>query len=176
MKSICQAFKLGQTCAAGNNQPTPKLNIARKFVVACLTITMVLGPISGAVADEGFMVMQYEFELSEKPKFRQLNLAWQDNFGAIQSFEFEQSKKPNVVIPLYSTNPKRPGLFNRLDSADTEEGKRSKISVGAVVSTLVGLGVLAAYAYAAGKCTKHFLDGPDFYGEPDSDYRYCEAL
>lgn len=177
MKSVCQSSIASPSNPTVSYDPpsTPR-NMMRKIVVTGLTISMVAGPVTAAWADEGFMVMQYEFALSKKPEFRQLNLAYQGGFGATRSFEFEQSKQPSVVIPLYSTDSKKPGLFNRFDDAEAEEDGGSKIGIGAVLGALLGLGVVAAYAYAAGKCTKYFLDGPDFYGEPDSDSHYCEAL
>lgn len=176
MISILRGSKCARPCAAGNNQTSTNRNAVRKIIAACVAVAMAFGPTGSVLADEGFMVMQYEFELSKTPKFRQINLTWQDKFGAIRPYGFEPHEQISIAVPLYSANPKRPGLFNRLDAEESEEDGKPKVGIGAVVATLVGLGLLAAYTYAAGKCAKHIFDGPDIYGEQDSDSRYCEAL
>ena len=104
-----------------------------------------------AVAGEGYMLMQTEFELSKKPKFRQLNFAYQDNFGASTNFGIGQANRRSVVIPLYSNTPGTSGLLNRLDD---EVKHKEKVTFGQVVLTGLGLVVVGAYMYGVVRCVK----------------------
>ena len=114
-------------------------------------------------------MMQYEFALGKKPGFRQLNLVYQDNFGETESFDPGYVEKSSVAIPLYSMNPRTPGIFNRLEDDQSGEEDESKVDIRAVVSGLVVLGVIALYTYAAVKCVEDI----DNY---EQNSAACEAL
>lgn len=161
MKPPRTAFSTGQSI--------PPVDTVRRssgttplFGISALLLALVLAttPTVGVHADDGYMVMQYQFELSKNPKFSQLNFAYQEGVGGGLWTYYGSTGKPGIVIPLYSTDPKRPGLFNSLDdspSENDEEGEK-KMSAGAVLSTILGVGVLAAYAYATGKCFSDMAD------------------
>lgn len=91
---------------------------ARKIILLCLTLSLVNTHAAGALADGGAVVMQYEFTLSNKPKFRQFNLAYRGDLGPIHSFGAAHVGASGMVVPLYSLNPQTPGLFNHRYHAD----------------------------------------------------------
>jgi len=175
MKLTKQVFLSGQKLTPDNEwSPVSQKSLMRKLIVTSLAVTLATAPVVGALADDGFMVMQMEFNLDKKPGFRQLNLAYQEGFGTSQWFYPGEAAKPGIVIPLYSMNPRTPGLFNSLDSPESEEDDEPKPGIGAVLGALLGLGLLAAYAYATGKCIKDTFDY-DYYGDSSSGSDACEA-
>lgn len=155
MKPSRPIFNTGQVIppvdTAGQSPETRGRRAGRGLFLALVLATM---SVPGVHADDGYMVMQYQFELSKNPKFRQLNFAYQEGVGGGLWTYYSNTRKPGIVIPLYSTDPKEPGLFNSLDESPSENGEEGdkKMSAGAVLSTILGVGVLAAYAYATGKC------------------------
>lgn len=171
-----------QVTTPGNSNPsldagTPKSrhSLARKVIVMCLALTIVKPPVTGALADEGHMMMQYEFELSKKPKFRQINLAYRYNFDGTTAFYHGEAAAPGVVLPLYSLNPHTPGLLNRLDGEKSDKDGEAKMGIGAVLGTLLGLGLIAAYAYTGVKCIQD-ISSYDYYGDSDAASGACDAF
>ena len=99
----------------------------------------------------------------------QLNFAYQEGVGVSQ-WSYHGDVRPAIVVPLYSADPRKPGLFNQLDGPDSgnEQGGEKK-GIGAVLSAILGLGALAAYAYATGKCI-------DDIGDADTESAACDAV
>ena len=94
-------------------------SVIRKVMAICLAVIMATAPITGAIADSGFMKMQLEFGISKKPSFRQLNITYQNysGFGEKQSFHHgETTSPPGINIPLFSMGARSPGLINLLYS------------------------------------------------------------
>ena len=82
MESMPQPLKAEQTDPAINVlKPTPRKTFVLLLVIACMATTMATAPTGGVSAGGGLMIMQYEFSLSKKPVFHQLNLAFQDDVG-----------------------------------------------------------------------------------------------
>jgi hypothetical protein len=129
--------------------------IGRQFAV-WLCILLIVVPVPQAAAQEGYLVMQYEFSLSKKPRFRQLNLAYQDNAGTASTLGEWQAPQDMMRIPLYSRDPGVPGLFNRLDDNDEEGDDKSGGAFGQVLAVMLGVGVIGLYVYAAGKCISEY--------------------
>ena len=148
--------------------------LSRQLTATCLALTLATIPFSQAWADGGYMVMQFQFELSSKPNFRQLNMAYQEGVARTHWAYYGESRKPGILVPLYSMNPREPGLFNELlfnrlgkPGAEEEEGKPGGIR--AVVSAILGAGIIAAYAYATGKCVEDI-------GNAVQDSAACDAV
>ena len=141
----------------------PGISLGRNVIVMWVAVFMAIAPIVGARADSGAMVIQYEFSLNKKAKFRQLNLAYQNfsGLGATQSTYTGETARPGVVIPLYSLDTRSPGLFNllfdeerRLNTfgLDSSESNDSKKGSAGVVLLLVGVvGGLTYYAISEAK-------------------------
>ena len=147
----------------------PGQRFALRVTSTFLSLALITTPLAGAFAGDGYMVMQYQFELSQKPRFRQLNLTYQEGVEASQ-WSYHGDAKPGIVVPLYSMDPRKPGLFNRLDEPDSqgEQGDK-KTGIGAILSAILGVGVLAAYAYATGKCFEDI-------GDAKNESAACDAV
>ena len=93
-----------------------------------MTLILTTTPVARLHAEDRYLVIQYQFQLSKKPKFRQLNPANQEGVGSNLWTYSSESGKPAIIVPLYSTNPRRPGLFNSLDKPPSkeDEGKRRR--------------------------------------------------
>lgn len=147
----------------------------RKLSATCLALVLAIAPIVGARADDGYMVMQVQFDLNKKAQFRQINMAYQEGVGTSLWSYYGETLKSGVVVPLYSLDIRNPGLFNqllfnRLDEPESEdENEKPKTSIRAVLSGILGAGIIAAYAYATGKCVDDISNGV-------TDSSACEAL
>ena len=146
----------------------------RGLAVACLAINLVGAPVSGALADEGFMGIQYEFALGKKLKLRQVNLTFKPDISLNQGFDFEHARPAGIAIPLYSTDPRMPALLNYLSNSDAGGEGKSKVTAGAVIGVVLGVGILGLLVYAAGKCANDtFSVNLD---ESKQDDRACDSL
>lgn len=147
----------------------PGQRFALRVISTCLSLVLITTPLAGAFAGDGYMVMQYQFELSKNPRFRQLNLAYQEGIEGSQ-WSYHGDVKPGIVVPLYSTDPRQPGLFNRLDDPDSkDEQGDEKTGIGAILGAILGVGALAAYAYATGKCIEDI-------GDAETESAACDAV
>jgi hypothetical protein len=184
MKSVNPTFIPGPPPRALNLfKPKPGKSLVRNVIITWVTVFMSIAPIIGVRADGGAMVIQYEFSLNKKAKFRQLNFAYQDfsGLGAKQSTYTGETARPGVVIPLYSMDTRSPGLINLLFTEerqlntfglDSSESNDSKKGSTGVVLLLVGvMGGLAYYAISEAKkggCSDgeiglSFVTGSDTY-------------
>ena len=141
----------------------------RRRIAVLICILSIVIPVPQAAAQEGYLVMQYEFSLSKKPRFRQLSLAYQDNAGITGTLGAWQAPQEMMRIPLYSVKPGVLGLFNRLDDDDEEGDDKSGGSFGQLVGVVLGVGVIGLYVYAAGKCISEY----SIFEETPNE---CEAL
>ena len=187
MKSANPTFIPGRPARTLNLfKPKPGKSLVRNVIVMWVAVFMAIAPIVGARADSGAMVIQYEFSLNKKAKFRQLNLAYQNysGLGATQSTYTGETARPGVVIPLYSLDTRSPGLFNLLfdeerrlytfglDSSESNDSKKGSTGVALL---LVGvLGGLTIYAINEAKkdgCSNAAI-GLSFV--TGSDTQWCE--
>ena len=155
-------------------QRNPGKLLSRRITSTCLALTLATTPFSWAWADAGYMVMQFQFELSSKPIFRQLNMAYQEGVARSQWAYYGESGKPGILVSLYSMNPREPGLFNellfnRLEKPESEEEEGKPGGIRAVLSAILGAGIIAAYAYASGKCVEDI-------GNAVQDSAACDAV
>ena len=121
MKTKCKRVHYRQYHHLDNRRSLARdQSIFRKIIVGVIALSLSAIPVTGAVAGEGYILMQAEFGLSKMPKFRQLNLAYQDQSGLTNTFDFDPYRSSIVVVPLYSTMRGDTGLFNRLDEEKAE--------------------------------------------------------
>lgn len=166
MKPVSSTFFYGNTVRTLNlikwqYQKSFFRNVTTMWVAAFMAIA----PMIGARADGGAMVIQYEFSLNKKAKFRQINLAYRSfsEFGSTQPFHSGETAGPGVIIPLYSINTRSPGMFNLLfDSEwqqnafglDTSESNDSKIG-STIAALLITGGVVGLVAYAVSEASEN---------------------
>ena len=136
--------------------PTTGNSIAKNVAIALAVIVTSITFILPASADSGGIQMQFEFSLDKTPKFRQFNLALQNEsaFGHTNLRPFEEKHDIDFNALLYSTNIQSPGLINfllpqrlhygALGQASSDSNDSRKRSAGAV---LIGIGVLGLIAY-----------------------------
>lgn len=163
-------------------QPSPSIQITlsiskivRKFIAGSLIVVAALATAVGQPIEDGYTVLQIEIDLGSKVAFNKFNLAWEFAPGQDPSFHSHGSSVHQARIPLYSSNPHQPGLFNILasnaswleapeadGSAPEEPGKAKR-----VLATLVVLGFVGGIAYTQykeGGCPKPTYQGCDYIG------------
>jgi hypothetical protein len=146
----------------------------RQLAAVCISLTLAGTPVTGALADEGFTTVQFEFALGKTVKLRQVKLAFQGELSPTQGFTIERIGQSGVAIPLYSMNAQAPGLLNYLNvSGDKGKGK-SGASAGTVIAVVVAVGLLGVLAYGVGKCIKETTDY-DFDGSKQDD-KSCSSV
>jgi hypothetical protein len=134
-------------------------SISRKFVVGVIALSLSAIPVTGAVAGEGYILMQAEFGLSKIPKFRQLNLAYQDQSGLTKTFDLDPYRSSIVAVPLYSSKRGDTGLFNRLHKVEKQKGEGAGAQILNGVKFVLGLGLVGGVVYMYGKCLGESEDG-----------------
>ena len=151
------------------------MDLQRSITIA-LCATMLALPFQSVTAEEGYLVMQYEMSLGKKPAFRQLNLSYQDNLGTTGSMGDWRPSQERMHISLYSPNPRTPGLFNQLDGKTSDDDEKTEGTVGKVVGTVLGIGILGLYVYAASECVSGLADSNQTAVEAQKTQAACSAL
>ena len=160
MKTKCKRVHYRQYHHLDNRRSLARdQSIFRKIIVGVIALSLSAIPVTGAVAGEGYILMQAEFGLSKMPKFRQLNLAYQDQSGLTNTFDFDPYRSSIVVVPLYSTMRGDTGLFNRLDEEEKQKGEGAGTQILNAVKFALGLGLVGGVVYMYGKCLAESEDG-----------------
>ena len=145
--------------SAGTRRTGSLLLRGLSAIVIAVSVTAI--PVSTASAAEGYMLMQTEFDLGKKPRFRQLNLAYQGNFSTTSTFWLGQKKQRSIAIPLWGTTPGAPGLLNHLEE---QVEQKEKVTLGSAAMTVLGVGLVGAYIYGTVRCIKEAFEY-DFYDD-----------
>lgn len=139
---------------ANRSRKRTRSSFHRGLAAACISISLAAAPITGALAGNGVTGVQFEIALGKTAKLRQVNLAFQNDISPTQGFTFERVRQTGIAIPLYSVNPRTPGLLNHLNASGATEKGKSKATAGGVIGVVLAVGILGLVAYAAGKCLK----------------------